>query len=917
MSRGTYEDFRQALLRFESGWDKGRYQSGNIVDAQLDQWAGGPVTNFFPNYRSWGEMTDAEWATMAYRSTNSLGFVGYQFGEALLIDLGYYDDTVFFGAGAATNTWDGQWTGKNGIDSFDEFKTGAAQETAIQEAFGYNLKIIQDGLAASGRSLADFIGTTMSIRDGGQMVNVELTLTGILAAAHLRGAWGLLNLLQNGVVSSDEFGTSILQYVKQFGDYDAPSIADAIAFFDTRKTGDEGLGGPAGGGTGTGGDGAGTGGAPGQPGNDGGAAGLGTAGVDASTADVVITWNWGANEVVDFNPASDTVFVDWLNSDALDVSETAEGVVFSVPSNSQTITLKGVKLADLSPANFTFRDASAAQEVLTLVGRGAPAVDPGESGGNTDHGGHGGTPGTGGHDHGGGQTDGGNTGGDAARMFEVSLTSTSRTVDDFDLSKDMVHIEPGVTAARLQIFEESGDALGQTVRIAVLGTNGVVQSTLILKDVGLSDLSMKHFSISDQTALNEVTAAIGATIEPTPTSGGFDFSRDTDGSSPPKTTGETADGGTKFLADTNADDIVGFVAGRDQLDFGNTSVHGIIVTKSAAGEVVVDYPWAAAQQIVQGISFQDMGIKGFGVVGNEHLRQDIGGVVSWELGVGPRESDTVYVRSHEYGKQETVSDFDPATMKLSFLYFGTREQLSVRDTSAGLVISSLPTGQSLTLTGVKLADLAPGRVEFHHDQVMEDNLETAFGFRQDDVTLVSRADLLTPDAPAGQTTDGLQTRPGKMAPDSSVQAQPATGDENGGGHDHSAHDHGNGAVTPANPVVTPVSPVNPGAPAADADRVAIGWNWGVRETIAGFDAASDVLDFGTLNAQQIAVSESNGDLLIEVLDNGGHIYQFENLQAEDLSLANLDAADFNPVVSAPGGVADQLAKLGAADWHLA
>ena len=41
---------------------------------------------------------------MAYRSTNSFGFVGYQFGEALLIDLGYYDDDFYYGNGASTNT---------------------------------------------------------------------------------------------------------------------------------------------------------------------------------------------------------------------------------------------------------------------------------------------------------------------------------------------------------------------------------------------------------------------------------------------------------------------------------------------------------------------------------------------------------------------------------------------------------------------------------------------------------------------------------------------------------------------------------------------------------------------------------------------------------------------------------------------
>ena len=87
MSKGTFTDFLSALLAFESGWDRERYETGVIQDWQLNAWAGGEVTKFFPNYTSWGDLSDTEWESMAYRSQNSLGFVGFQFGEALLIDL--------------------------------------------------------------------------------------------------------------------------------------------------------------------------------------------------------------------------------------------------------------------------------------------------------------------------------------------------------------------------------------------------------------------------------------------------------------------------------------------------------------------------------------------------------------------------------------------------------------------------------------------------------------------------------------------------------------------------------------------------------------------------------------------------------------------------------------------------------------
>lgn len=321
-----------------------------MADWQLDEWAGGPVTEFYPQYSSWGDLTDAEWDAMSYRSTNSLGFVGYQFGEALLIDLGYYDDDVFYGNGAASNTWDGTWTGKNGVDSLEEFKTADAQEVAIQEAFGMNLQIIEGGLANAGKSLDDYIGTTGSYQQNGETVIIELSLSGILAAAHLRGAYGTLDLLLSGAVSTDENGTSILQYIHQFGGYETPSSNAIIEFYEDHLTGDEGLG------------------TPGDAGSGAGGGPYGEAGVNAQTADVVISWDYGHHTTVsDFDPATQTIFVDWIGASDLEITQTAEGVVFAVPGNNQSTTLGRVTLDQLSLANFTILDATAADEITSLI----------------------------------------------------------------------------------------------------------------------------------------------------------------------------------------------------------------------------------------------------------------------------------------------------------------------------------------------------------------------------------------------------------------------------------------------------------------------------------------------------------------------------------------------------------------------
>ena len=257
----------------------------------------------------------------------------------------------------------------------------------------------------------------------------------------------------------------------------------------------------------------------------------------------------------------------------------------------------------------------------------------------------------------------------------------------------------------------------------------------------------------------------------------------TDGDPPPGTPGgDTGSGsdnlqGQVFPVNSAGPDIVNFNPAEDRLDFGDISVHNLIMGKLETGEVAIVNPWAWAPeyQVVQGRSYTDLSIENYGVVGNEHLRQDMGGVVSWELGVGPREADTVYVRSHEYGVEERVDDFDPANTKLSFLYFGTRERLSVEDTTEGLLISVQPTNQSVLLAGISKSDLIPANIEFHHDQIVEDQLELHFGFTVEQLTLVSRSELLTPAAPAGQTTDGNQTRPGSGNP-----------------HDHDNHDHGGG-----------------------------------------------------------------------------------------------------------------------------
>jgi chitinase len=273
-------------------------------------------------------------------------------------------------------------------------------------------------------------------------------------------------------------------------------------------------------------------------------------------------------------------------------------------------------------------------------------------------------------------------------------------------------------------------------------------------------------------------------------------------------------GGTTYFVNPADVDLNGFDPLRDKLEFGDISVHGLILGTLPDGTAAIVNPWGDPPELqaLTGVSWADLSLDNFGIVGNEHLRQDIGAVLSWEQGIGDRDPNTVYLRSHDYGVHEVIENFDPTIQKLSFLYVGTRERLSVADTAEGLLIQFEPSGQSLLLVGLQRSDLIGANLEFHHDQVVEDNLEVSFGFTADQVTLVSREGLLTPAAPVGDSTDGFQERAGEWVHPDAVVAEGDSTDHSMHDHstqDHAMHDHGmgdgdTGADSSATPSAGPI-----------------------------------------------------------------------------------------------------------------
>lgn len=188
-NQGSFRDMLEALGERETGFISGDPRQYNFVNPQLY-------------------------------------FLGkYQFAEILLIRLGYYKAKVYFGNGANKNYWRGTWTGKNGINSKAEFlNSPEIQEIAIREAFGVYWQDINYLMKKRGKSIDSYLSQVKTFNDRGKPRTVKITLSGIITAAHLKGPDKVVDLLVNGKVSQDPFGTSIVAYLEEFGGYEtAPS----------------------------------------------------------------------------------------------------------------------------------------------------------------------------------------------------------------------------------------------------------------------------------------------------------------------------------------------------------------------------------------------------------------------------------------------------------------------------------------------------------------------------------------------------------------------------------------------------------------------------------------------------------------------------------------------------------------------
>ncbi len=209
-----------------------------------------------------------DWKKIQASVINYLGFVGFQFQESDLVALGYYKydqylvDGVYYPShyvDVPNHYWengvthfftddphlvstptvvtdtvqfkDSLFLGKNGIYSVADFKDPNKQIYIIKDHFENKYEGIVSGLKARGKNLSEYLGSTVtwngltppvSPPPGGRSNSVTITVSGLLAGAHLRGAKGVVALLVDHQNPQDESGTYILQYVQDYAGYQTP-----------------------------------------------------------------------------------------------------------------------------------------------------------------------------------------------------------------------------------------------------------------------------------------------------------------------------------------------------------------------------------------------------------------------------------------------------------------------------------------------------------------------------------------------------------------------------------------------------------------------------------------------------------------------------------------------------------------------
>lgn len=159
-----------------------------------------------------------------------------------------------------------------------------------------------------------------------------------------------------------------------------------------------------------------------------------------------ITWAWGTNQVLAFNPSTDRLDFGWMGPGAFDVAETGGATRIEVVGNNQSYTLQNVPLSQLDMTNIIAKESATVTKWQGLLAGAQTVTDPSVSIADTT-------------------VAEGNSGsssasftvtlsGPAAKPVTVGYTTvdgSARAGEDYTATSGTVSFAPGVTSAKVDV----------------------------------------------------------------------------------------------------------------------------------------------------------------------------------------------------------------------------------------------------------------------------------------------------------------------------------------------------------------------------------------------------------------------------------------------------------------------------------
>lgn len=164
----------------------------------------------------------------ASKIRNSRGYIGFfQFGEAALIDLGYYKHWDNNSDKTKSNDWTGRWVGKNGVNSLSDFFKSPSKQIQI---IGEWIDLLCNRLR--NRNFNEYYGKIIN--------GIEITESGAIAGAHLVGDGGLGSFLgvpgfKGEYKESDGNNVHISKYIDMFNHYDLESCCERKIYISLKN----------------------------------------------------------------------------------------------------------------------------------------------------------------------------------------------------------------------------------------------------------------------------------------------------------------------------------------------------------------------------------------------------------------------------------------------------------------------------------------------------------------------------------------------------------------------------------------------------------------------------------------------------------------------------------------------------------